>query len=528
MRTQPAGRTGERAARFVAATGLTIAALIMHGPAQAQSGAQESACAALAAWSAGAEDLTIDEARFYANRTVAGRPGAEMTLPPHCHVAGSFERRTGVDGKQYAIGFALNMPAEWNGRFLFQGGGGLNGSIREPTGGQAAGERTALEQGFAVVATDSGHQGSGFDGSFMADQQALLNFQFQANAKTTEVALPIVEAYYGDAPHHNYFVGCSTGGREGMIMAQRYPYLFDGIVSGAPAMRTTLSNLALRWISNQYVKARVETPRDPFTPEEEQLVMGALMQQCDALDGQADGLIFNRTSCNFDPTELACSASTPAGQCLAPNKAEALARAMAGPVNAAGLPVYVPYPYDSGIDDAGGLPGLLLAGGSPPIGLNGADMQDQNVDAEFLEAIAANEALGSTASYYNLSSFIGNGGKQIFYHGEADAWFSANDTVRYFEELGEANAAVEPLDEYGRLYLVPGMAHCQGGELTPDSFDLLTPIVEWVENGAEPGAVTATGRSMPGQSRPLCPYPSYAHYRSGDAADARNYECATP
>ena len=161
-------------ARLVAATGLTIAALAAHAPVQAQTRGGERECAALADWSAGAEDLTITEARFYANRTIAARPGAEMTLPPHCHVAGSFERRMGVDGKQYAIGFAINMPANWNGRFMFQGGGGLNGAIREPVGSQATGERTGLERGFAVVATDSGHQGSGFDGSFMADQQALL------------------------------------------------------------------------------------------------------------------------------------------------------------------------------------------------------------------------------------------------------------------------------------------------------------------------------------------------------------------
>jgi hypothetical protein len=530
MRTQRFGieRGGTMTTtRLVAATGLTIAALAAQAPAQAQT-REEQACAALAGRSASAGDLTISEARFYTNRTIAARPGAELTLPPHCHVAGSFERRTGVAGKEYAIGFAINMPANWNGRFMFQGGGGLNGAIREPTGAQAAGDRSALERGFAVVATDSGHQGSGFDGSFMADQQALLNFQFQANAKTAEVALPIVEAYYGKAPHHKYFVGCSTGGREGMVMAQRYPYLFDGIVSGAPAMRTTVSNLALRWVSNQYVKAKVETPRDPFTPEEERLVMGALMQRCDALDGQADGLIFNRTTCDFDPTKLACSTASRGAQCLADNKADALARAMSGPVTQAGLPVYVSYPYDSGIDDTGGLPGLLLAGGSPPIGANGADMKDQNVDAEFLDALSANEALGSTATYYNLTSFIGNGGKQIFYHGEADPWFSANDTVRYFGEIGKANAAVQAVDTYGRLYLVPGMSHCQGGELTPDSFDLVTPIVEWVENGAAPGAVTATGRSMQGQSRPLCPYPSYAHYTSGDAANARSYECKTP
>ena len=201
---------------------------------------------------------------------------------------------------------------------------------------------------------------------------------------------------------------------------------------------------------------------------------------------------------------------------------------MAGPVNAAGLPVYVSYPYDSGIDDSGGLPGLLLAGGSPPIGPNGADLKEQNVDAEFLAALTANEALGSTATYYNLTSFVGHGGKQIFYHGEADPWFSANDTVRYFEQIGEANKAVKTVDEYGRLYLVPGMSHCQGGELTPDSFDLVTPLVEWVENNRAPGAVTATGRSMQGKSRPLCPYPSYAQYKSGDAADARSYECKTP
>jgi hypothetical protein len=518
--------------RFLAMTGLAVAVCAALAPTnvEAQTRAQERACAALASWSSGPADLTITEARFYANRAVpAGSgPGATITLPPHCHVAGSFERRTGVDGKEYAIGFALNLPAEWNGRFLFQGGGGLNGAVREPVGAQATGGQSALERGFAVVSTDSGHQGSGFDGSFMADQQALLNFQFQANAKTTEVVLPMVAAYYGDAPHHKYFVGCSTGGREGMIMAQRYPFLFDGIVSGAPAMRTTVSNLALRWISHQYVRAKVETPRDPFTPDEEKLVMDSLLKQCDALDGQADGLIFNRTQCDFDPMQLACSAVPRGAQCLADNKAEALARAMAGPVNAAGLPVYVPYPYDTGIDDAGGLPGLLLAGGSPPIGPNGADMQELNVDAEFLDAIVANEALGSTATYYNLTSFIGNGGKQIFYHGEADPWFSSNDTVRYVEELGKANAAVRPLDEYGRLYLVPGMGHCQGGELTPDSFDLLTPIVEWVENGAAPGAVTATGSSMQGQSRPLCPYPSYAHYTGGNPADARSYECRTP
>lgn len=504
-----------------------LLAILFIAAVAANAQSPSASCEALAAWAGGPDDLTIDEARFYEARAVGGRGGGQ-TLPPHCHIAGRFEQRRGVGGREYAIGFAINLPADWNGRFLFQGGGGLNGSIGEPIGAQAAGRRSALAQGFVVASTDSGHQGGGFDASFMADQQALLNFQFQANAKVTEVARPLSEAYYGTAPHHSYFVGCSTGGREGMVLAQRFPWLFDGIVSGAPAMRTTVSNLALRWISNQYVQAGVEDARDPFTGSEEQLIMGSLMEQCDGLDGRADGLIFNRTSCDFDPARLACSA-TPAGQqCLVDNKAEALARAMAGPVNAAGIPVYVSYPYDSGIDDRAGLPGLLVAGGSPPIGANGADMQRQDVDAEYLAALTDNEALGSTATYYNITTFVGRGGKQIFYHGEADPWFSANDTVRYFEQLGEANASVAPIEDYGRLYLVPGMAHCGGGERTLDSFDLLTPIVDWVENAVTPEEITATGRSMPDQSRPLCAYPGYAHYSGGDVADADSYECRTP
>ena len=504
---------------------LASALLLSAAAANAQ---QPADCAALAEWAGGPDDLVIDEAMFYENRMTGGRGGPGQALPPHCRVTGSFERRTGVDGRDYAIGFAINLPAEWNGRFLFQGGGGLNGSVGEPVGGQAAGARSALARGFAVASTDSGHRGGGFDASFMADQQALLNFQFNANAKVAEIARPLVESYYGMAPHHSYFVGCSTGGREGMILAQRYPTLFDGIVSGAPAMRTTVSNLALRWISNQYVEAGVEDARDPFTDEEQQLVMGALMQQCDALDGQADGLIFNRTSCNFDPMALACSATAAGAQCLADDKAEALKRAMAGPVNAAGIPVYVSFPYDSGIDDTGGLPGLLVAGGSPPVGPSGASMASQDVDAEWVAALTANEALGSTATFYNISTFVGNGGKQIFFHGEADAWFSANDTVRYFEALDEANEAVGSVEDYSRLYLVPGMGHCSGGEQTVDTFDLLTPIVEWVENDVPPDAVTATGRSMPNESRPLCPYPSYAHFTGGDAASAGSYECRMP
>jgi len=519
--------------------------------------ADEAACNALASWNNGPADLQVTEAIYATDRTTgrggAGRGGAGRggngaraagpgrdgaaprgggpgrgaapALPPHCHIAGSFERRIGSDGRDYAIGFALNLPDNWNGRYLYQGGGGLNGVLQDPQGAQFSGPESALAQGFAVVSTDSGHVGSNFDSSFMADQLALLNFQYQANAKVTEVTQPMVEAYYADAIDYSYFVGCSTGGREGMIMAQRFPTLFDGIVSGAPAMRTGISNLALRWISVEL--GRVTDPLDPFTESEEQLIMGALMDRCDALDGLEDGLIFNRGSCDFDPRELACSAGETEG-CLAVDKANALARAINGPVNAAGQPVYVPFPWDSGLDDAGGLPGLLLAGGSPPEGGSGADMVSQDVDAEYQQYMATDEAMGYSALQYNVSSFVASGGKHIFFHGAGDAWFSANDTQRYFGEMAAANADVMPVEDYARLYLVPGMAHCSGGEQTVDTFNLLTPLVDWVERGNAPDAVIATGRSMPDQSRPLCAWPEYAHYQGGDPASAESFACRAP
>src|SRR5690606_10171057 len=173
-------------------------------------------------------DLQIEQTTHYGGRVLSSDPpGTEpITLPPHCHVTGSFERRTGSDGKPYAIKFALNLPDNWNGRYLFQGGGGLNGVVREPLGNQATGDKLALAEGYAVVSNDSGHESSGFDNSFLKDQMAMLNFYYAANAKVVEVTRPMVESYYQRAPHHSYFVGCSTGGREGMIMAQRYPDLF--------------------------------------------------------------------------------------------------------------------------------------------------------------------------------------------------------------------------------------------------------------------------------------------------------------
>ncbi len=511
---------------------IALAALLLTAvPALAQT---DAACSALLAYAPPALKLKITTAAHAANRQLQGPPTAPaVTLPPHCHVEGELDRRTGSDGKSYALRFAINLPDQWNGRYLFQGGGGLNGNLGEPLGAQATGDKNALARGFAVVSTDSGHQAQGgFDASFMADQEAALNFYFLGNMRVTQATKPMVEQYYRSAINKAYFVGCSTGGREGMIMVQRYPYLYDGIVTGSPAIRTGLSNLALRWINVQMNQAAAKDdkgqplPGGTYSKDEQTLIVNALKQSCDALDGAKDGLIFNVAACKFDPKSIACKAGQ-SSNCLAPAKAEALAKAMAGPVDSRGVQVYSRFAYDSGIADPGFIPGILN-GGKPPVGAPSAAMMKQDVDAEFIENTAADTAIGDSVSL-KLSSFAAHGGKQIFYHGMSDPWFSAMDTVNYYQNMTAANGGLQTVDKFSRIFMVPGMGHCQGGSATLDTFDMLSPLVEWVEHDTAPASVTATGKSMPGVSRPLCPYPQHAQYQgSGDLNAAANYSCKGP
>ncbi|HHX81689.1 MAG TPA: tannase/feruloyl esterase family alpha/beta hydrolase [Pseudomonadaceae bacterium] len=514
---------------------LASAILLATAPAVlAQAGSVgEGACLALGNASLEGVDLRITSAAHHQQRRMAAGPGgnAGAVLPAHCKLEGEIDRRTGADRKSYALRFAINMPDAWNGRFMFQGGGGLNGSLAEPLGTQATGGHSALERGFAVVSTDSGHEGAVFDSSFMADQEAALNFLFLGNMRVTVAAKPLVERYYSDAIQHSYFMGCSTGGREGMVMAQRYPYLFDGIVTGAPAIRTGHSNIGLRWFNVQLNRAVLSsgvgspTPGEQFSAAERRLIVDGLLQSCDALDGASDGLVFNTNACDFDPRRLACAAGE-TEQCLVPEKAEALVQALAGPVDSRGLQVYAPFVLDTGNDDDTGFArGLLAGGANPPEGISVTGLVEQDVDAELAAATAPSQALGDTVAT-NLSSFVANGGKQIFYHGTSDAWFSVMDTVQYYESMATANGGLQTASDFSRLFLVPGMGHCQGGEQTLDSFDMLDAIVGWVENDEAPEAVTATGNSMPGVSRPLCAWPEYPHYDgSGDMDDADSFQC---
>ncbi len=460
-------------------------------------------------------------------------PGGAAPLPPHCYVEGMINRRTGAGPNgtrvEYGIGFELALPIRWNGRFLLMGGGGLNGSIRPATGPVAAGNRSALERGFAVASHDSGHKGAGFDASFHADQRASLDFAETSVRTVTLAARAITAGFYGQAPHHSYMTGCSTGGREGMLASQRYPELFDGIAIGAPAMRPGHSNLGIEYaqvLLNATLPASEAGPAG-FSAPERALVDSELRRQCDGRDGRTDGIIANVEACrSFQPAALSCSAGQREG-CLSPAKVEALTAMFAGPRDAAGRPIYVPIPWDSGITFTGaGLPGYLPAGAPGPFGPASTDRTidiDERINAVQWDAVGR---LTDTAYWTNLSTFLAKGSKVIYFHGVSDPWFSAFDTWDYFQRARAANGA-DAWDNAARFYMVPGMMHCSGGNAF-DQFDLLGPLVEWTEGGAAPGAVPASrSDGQPGQM-PLCPHPTYAHYTGGDATIAASYSCRMP
>ena len=451
-------------------------------------------------------------------------------LPAHCRVDGIINRRRGVDGQEFGIGFALALPQPeaWNGDFVMQGGGGGNGIIAYPNGANYAGDKPALSRGFAVASTDTGHKArtGPFDFSFMRDQQAYLDFAFLANAEVAGVAKQIIAHYYAKPTAYSYFVGCSTGGREGMIFSQRYPTVFNGIVSGDPAMRTGLSNLAIaQWIPVAYNQA---APKDAsgkpqtdkfLTDDDRKLFMDGLMKQCDAKDGVADGMVSDPLGCDFDPAVLACKPGQ-SESCIAPEKIAAIKKAFAGPKNAYGTQVYPGFLYDAGITSKGPVPGLLALGKN---GLFGPYTTATDLDVD-KAALHASDPLVEPAST-NLSTFSGNGGKLIFFHGDSDPWFSPLDTLGYYKSLATTNGGADKVAEWSRMFLVPGMAHCGGGP-SLDHFDMLTAVVNWVEKGTSPDSVIATGAAFPGRSRPLCAYPKHAQYTgTGDTHDARNFQC---
>ena len=473
-------------------------------------GQTSSRCADLAKFTIPGVALEITKAE----PVTATAPG-NSAKTSYCQADGMLDRRTGAGGRAFGIGFSIALPDNWNNRFLFQGGGGYNGTVRPPLGAAAAGNDPALARGFAVVSTDTGHQGG--DRTFFQDQQAGLDFAYVAIGKVAVIAKQVVTHYYQRQPEHSYFAGCSTGGREGMTMTQRYPDYFDGVIAGDPAMRTGYAQIGRAWTTVAFNQIAPKddsaklAARPVFSDSDKKLVVNGILNACDARDGLKDGMIFNTQACKFNPDVLTCSGSK-TDACLTSQQVGAIKKAFSGPRNLRGDLVYPPSAYDAGIS----LPGIL----------QGPVATDVDVDGRVAAVVAdAMNALTDTTSTY-LSSFSSHGGKLLFYHGMSDTGFSPLDTIDYYQKMSKANGGMDQVQNWSRLYLVPGMGHCRGGAAALDDFDLLTALVNWVEKGTAPDSVVATGKAFPGRSRPLCAYPKYAEYTGkGDPEDAKNFVC---
>ncbi len=468
-------------------------------------------------------------------------PGQDLKLPGHCLLRGEVNKHSGADGKAYGDTFELRMPVAWNGRLLFQGGGGLDGIVQPAIGVGGLGERPALARGYAVVSTDAGHAADPnapmADGSFGSDPGALADYEYRSTQRVTDAAKEILFQHYGRAPAHSYFRGCSNGGREALIAMQRYPRYFDGAIAGAPAFHLTRAMIAEAWNTMQWGTLAPQL-HDAFTDSDLALVARGVLAKCDTLDGVKDDLIFNPAACHYDPVELQCPGAK-TESCLSSAQVNALKKVMSGALDSHGNALYSDFPYDSGIAGPGwrawmlgnekmpainalifpaAVNGMVLAGAPPPM-----DIFHFDFDTGAKRIDKAAPALNAEST--NLAAFRSHGGKLILYTGMSDPIFSANDLIRYYRDITRANGGAAQTLSFARLFLLPGVNHCGGGPGL-DSFDALTALEAWVEDGSAPDRMVARGNAFPGRTRPLCPYPQTPHYNgTGNPENAAAFFC---
>jgi feruloyl esterase len=499
----------------------------------------------------------------------------DRPLPAHCVVKGRMHERKGSDGRDYAIGFEMRLPVAWNGRFYYQGNGGLDGAVVPALGALGGGPLTgALMQGFAVISSDAGHTGPQTP-FFGLEPQARRDYGYQAVASLTPMAKRLIDTAYGKPPDRSYIGGCSNGGRHVMVAAARVGHEYDGYLAGAPGYRLPFAAVAQIWGVQQWAPlatpgATVRHPMNPnasiadlgsaFTPTERQRVADAILAQCDTLDGAKDGLVQATQACqaHFDPQrDLPTCTGARDGSCLSAGQKQALAAVHAGARGADGRARYSPFPFDPGIAGANwatwkfvnalALDPLALATvmGTPPGPVN--PLTDDpaalwaRVQAADGAARESGMALMSPPGHErpdNLAPLAARGAKMIVYHGVSDAIFSAEDTRQWVERVDTALQGRGA--GFVRYFPVPGMNHCSGGPAA-DQFDLLAPLVRWVEQGEAPRSVIAQARGAgnaggvnaevpaawsPSRTRPLCAYPAVATYLgSGPLEDAASFAC---
>jgi feruloyl esterase len=499
----------------------------------------------------------------------------DRPVPAHCLVKGRMHERKGSDGRDYAIGFEMRLPVAWNGRFYYQGNGGLDGSVQPALGALGGGPLTgALMQGFAVISSDAGHSGPQTT-VFGLEPQARLDYGYQAVQKLTPMAKQLIAGAYGKGPDRSYIGGCSNGGRHALVAAARVGDQYDGYLVGAPGYRLPYAALTQIWGAQQWATiatpgATVKNPMNPngtlpdlasaFTPQERSTVAKAIAGKCDALDGVRDGMVQATQACqaNFNvQTDVPTCTGERNGACLSTAQKNVIANVFAGAKTSSGQAFYASFPYDTGVAGANWgtwkfIDSLIrdpLAIGTifsvPPMPLKPLE---ENVTARLAMFGATNDTYRESgwslmtppgeAQPDNLAALRSRGAKVVLYHGVSDAIFSAEDTRQWVERVGKAG--LNPGSDFARYFPVPGMNHCSMGPAA-DQFDLLGPLVKWVEQGVAPQAVVAGVRGagnsggvnaeLPAdwsaqRTRPLCAYPTVATYKgSGSVEDASSFMC---
>jgi feruloyl esterase len=481
---------------------------------------------------AGLVTFTGYEFSVYSARMVAASDNA----PEHCRVGLLVQPDMNIE---------VNLPTAWNGRIYMFGNGGFAGESFEATGRVQTRAR-GLRAGFTTVATDTGHSAQREPGgTFAVNRQKFIDFGFRSLHVSAETAKRLIAAYYSGPLTKSYFDGCSTGGRQALMLAQRFPGDFDGIIAGSPGLNYTGGQIA-----RVYWKQGLAA--NPFPATKLSLLAARVYDQCDAKDGVKDGLIDNPLACGFRPERDLphCKGDTDGPDCFTANQILALDR-LYGDVTRQGKRYFPGWPVGAEVAGPNGQSGwigqhidtaagqsawngyatgfirFILGPGTPLANLTEAEaMQKFDIDKDYDNMVFARQVLDATDP--DLTAFRQHGGKLLMYFGWADPQLNPRMGLEYYEDV---MAEMGPsTTEFARLYMVPGMFHCGGG-IGTSTFDTATPLVRWVEEGKVPASIPAA-RIVNGQTvrtRPLCPWPEVARYKgSGSIDDAANFTCQRP
>jgi len=448
--------------------------------------------------------------------------GAEVfkSVPPFCRVAATLRPSSDSD-----IKVEVWLPLSgWNGKFEAVGNGGWAGTI------SYAAMARAVEHGYATGSTDTGHAGA--SAAFaLGHPEKLVDYAYRSEHEMTEKAKALAAAFYGRAPSRSYWNGCSTGGRQALVEAKRYPQDFDGIIAGAAANPKTHLDAWRIWMAQAMFKDQASViPVSKFA-----MIHAAVVEACDALDGVKDGLIGDPTRCRFDPRVLQC-ASGDAPTCLTPAQVAA-AQVVMSPVKdrKTGAEIFPGFEPGTELGWA-----RMLSGPDPYatavdqfkyIVFGREDWNWRTFDLE--RDVAAADAKGEgtlSAIDPDLSGFARRGGKLLMYHGWSDQDIAPRASINFYKAALASTRESSAAAPWVRLFMVPGMGHCGGGE-GPNAFDMMTALESWVEQGRAPERIVAS-RVAAGKverTRPLCAYPQVARYSgTGSIDDAANFVCVTP